>query len=129
MGWDHTRTRKGMITVAFATGLLLIPAARVDSAHSAIALIVGGSLVGLATGNIMVILQSCAPSEEVGIWTGFENFFGNVAGVLAPLATGLLISRTGSYFPGFALAVVVLISGLISYWFIVGELIPPREGS
>jgi len=129
VGWDQMRARKVIITVAFATGLLLIPAARVDSAHSAIALIIGGSLVGLSTGNIMALIQSCAPVEEVGIWTGFENFFGNVAGVLAPIATGLLISRTGSYFPGFALAVVVLISGLTSYWFIMGKTASPREGS
>ncbi len=126
-GWDQTRTRKGMITVAFATGLLLIPAARVSGAHAAVLLIVGGSFVGLATGNIIVILQSCAPVDEVGIWTGFENFTGNIAGIVAPLATGFLIARTGSYFPGFALAAVVLVSGLLSYWFIVGKLTPSSE--
>lgn len=128
-GWDQTRTRKMVITIAFASGLLLIPAARVDHAGTAVAFIIGGSLVGLAAGNIMVILQSCAPSGEVGIWTGFENFAGNLAGIIAPLTTGFLISRTGSYFPGFALAAAVLISGLISYWFIVGEVRPPVDTS
>ncbi len=124
MGYDETRTRKGVVTVAFATGLLLIPAARVDTAGAAIALIIGGSLVGLATGNLLVILQCCAPPEDVGLWTGIENFAGNIAGILAPLLTGVLISQTGSYFPGFALAVIVLLAGLASYWFIVGELHP-----
>ncbi len=122
MGFDETRTRKGIVTVAFSTGLLLIPAARVDTAGTAIVLIIGGSLVGLATGNLLVILQCCAPPEEVGLWTGIENFAGNIAGILAPLLTGFLISETGSYFPGFALAVVVLLAGLASYWFIVGRL-------
>ncbi len=121
-GWDETRTRKGMITVAFLTGLLLIPAARVETASAAIILIIGGSLVGLATGNLIVILQCCAPRDHVGVWTGWENFAGNVAGVVAPLATGFLIARTGSYTPGFALAAGVLLAGLVSYWFIVGEL-------
>jgi nitrate/nitrite transporter NarK len=124
MGFDETRTRKGIVTIAFSTGLLLIPAARVDTAATAILLIIGGSLVGLATGNLLVILQCCAPPGEVGIWTGCENFFGNVAGILAPLTTGFLISETGSYFPGFALAAFVLVAGLGSYWFIVGELHP-----
>jgi ACS family D-galactonate transporter-like MFS transporter len=121
-GWDETRTRKGIVTVAFLSGLLLIPASRVQSASAAVALIAGGSLVGLATGNLLVILQCCAPLEDVGLWTGIENFAGNVAGVLAPLLTGLLISRTGSYAPGFALAAVVLLAGIFCYWFIVGDL-------
>jgi dipeptide/tripeptide permease len=52
------------------------------------------------------------------------NFIGNLGGVLSPLVTGILISRTGSYVPGFALAPVVLMAGLLSYWFIVKELKP-----
>ena len=123
-GWDETRSRKGLITVAFISGLLLIPAARVQNAHAAIILLMGASLVGLATGNLFAIIQSCAPPEDVGVWTGFENFAGNVGGVIAPSATGLLIARSGSYFPGFALAALVLLTGLLAYWFIVGELKP-----
>jgi ACS family D-galactonate transporter-like MFS transporter len=123
-GLNETRVRKGMITAAFLTGLLLIPAARVESPTRAIWLIAGASLVGFGTANLIVIVQCCAPDEEVGVWTGFENFAGNVAGAIAPLATGFLISRTGSYFPGFLLAALVLVTGLAAYWLIVGELKP-----
>jgi ACS family D-galactonate transporter-like MFS transporter len=123
-GWDETRTRKGIVTIAFLTGLLLIPASRVESANAAIALVIGASLVGLATGNLLVILQSCAPPEEVGVWTGFENFAGNIGGIVAPLVTGLLIIKTGSYAPAFALAAGVLVTGLLAYWLVVGELKP-----
>jgi ACS family D-galactonate transporter-like MFS transporter len=125
LGWNETRTRKGIVTFAFLTGLFLIPASRVGSATSAIIFVIGASLVGLATGNLIVILQCCAPPEEVGVWTGMENFAGNIGGVLAPLLTGLLITRTGSYAPAFALAAIVLVAGLLAYWFIVGELKPP----
>jgi MFS transporter, ACS family, D-galactonate transporter len=128
-GWNETRTRKGIVTVAFLFGLLLIPASRVHNAHTAIALIAGASLVGLATGNLLVILQCCAPHEDVGLWTGFENFAGNLAGVLAPLLTGFLIARTGSYAPGFALATIVLLAGIFCYWFIVGDLAPRSEAA
>jgi Atg22-like efflux protein len=41
--------------------------------------------------------------------------------VLAPIVTGILIERTGSYYPGFVVAVVLLLSALPSYWWIVGE--------
>jgi MFS transporter, ACS family, D-galactonate transporter len=127
-GWDETRTRKGIVTLGFSTGLLLIPALRVSHTGAAVALIIGGSLVGLSTGNLLAILQSCAPPDQVGVWTGVENFAGNLSGIIAPLVIGILISRTGSYFPGFALGPIVLICGLISYWFIVGELKPPARG-
>ena len=50
----------------------------------------------------------------------------DLAGVAAPLLTGLLISRTGSYAPGFALAAAVLFAGIFCYWFIVGDLHPDQ---
>jgi hypothetical protein len=37
---------------------------------------------------------------------------------------GFLIKRNGSYVPGFELGVIVLLTGLLAYWFIVGELKP-----
>jgi MFS family permease len=123
-GWDETRTRKGIVTVAFFMGLLLVAAMRTSTTSMAIGCLIGASLVGLATGNLLVILQCCAPFERVGIWTGAENFAGNLAGIVAPLAVGFLIKRNGSYVPGFELGVIVLLTGLLAYWFIVGELKP-----
>src|ERR1700676_1845466 len=123
-GWDETRTRKGIVTVAFFMGLFLIAAMRASNTGTAIWLLIAGSLVGLATGNLLVILQCCAPLEKVGIWTGAENFAGNLAGIVAPLAVGLLIKRSGSYVPGFELGAIVLLVGLVAYWFIVGDLEP-----
>lgn len=123
-GWNETRVRKGVLTAAFSTGLLLIPAALVAKATTAVPLVTAASLVGLSTANLLVMFQCCAPRGQVGAWTGMGNFIGNIGGVLSPLLTGILISRTGSYFPGFALAPVVLVAGLLSFWFIVGELKP-----
>lgn len=121
-GWSETRARKGIVTVAFLTGLLLIPAARVNTPGAAVALIIGGCLVGLATGNLLVILQSCAPHNEVGLWTGVYNFVGNIAGIVSPLITGFLIEKTGSYTPPFILAAALIAAGPLAFWFIVGEL-------
>jgi MFS transporter, ACS family, D-galactonate transporter len=123
-GWDETWTRKGIVTLAFFMGLFLIAAMRASVTGTAIWLLIVASLVGLATGNLLVILQCCAPFEKVGIWTGAENFAGNLAGIVAPLAVGLLIKRSGSYVPGFELGAFVLLAGLLAYWFVVGELNP-----
>ena len=123
-GWDETRTRKGIVTIAFAMGVFLIAAMRTAHTGMAIGLLMAGSLVGLATGNLLAILQSCAPAEAVGIWTGTQNFAGNLAGIIAPLAVGFLISARGSYVPGFSFAAIFLFAGVLAYWFVVGELKP-----
>lgn len=123
-GWDETATRKGIVTVAFSMGVFLIAAMRTAHTGIAVVLLIGASLVGLATGNLLAILQSCAPNEAVGIWTGAENFAGNLAGIIAPLAVGFLIASFRSYVPGFELASFVLFAGVLAYWLIVGELKP-----
>jgi MFS family permease len=121
-GWDETATRKGIVAVAFSMGIFLIGAMRTAHTGIAIGLLMGASLVGLATGNLLAILQSCAPMEAVGIWTGAENFAGNLAGIIAPLAVGFLITSYGSYVPGFELASIILFAGVLAYWFVVGDL-------
>jgi ACS family D-galactonate transporter-like MFS transporter len=124
-GWTETRSRKVVVTVALLTGLFLIPASRVTSPAAAVALIIGGCLVGLATGNLLVILQACAPPAEIGLWTGVYNFIGNIAGILSPLITGFLIAQTGSYAPAFILAGALIALGPLALWVVVGELKPP----
>ena len=121
-GWDETATRKGIVVVAFSMGVFLIGAMRTAHTGIAIGLLIAASLVGLATGNLLAILQSCAPTEAVGTWTGVENFAGNLAGIIAPLAVGFLITSYGSYVPGFELASIVLFAGVLAYWFVVGDL-------
>jgi len=121
-GWDETRTRKTMITIGFVFGLLMIPAAITQNGNVAVGLIVGAGLVGLSSANQLVIVQSCAPHDEVGVWTGFLNFAGNIGGVTAPLITGFLVAWTGSFVSAFVLGPVLLVSGSLAYWFIVGQL-------
>ena len=76
--------------------LMLLPAGLMSSDVSAILLLGGASLVGLATGNQLALLQRMAPPNGVGMWTGTFNFSGNLSGIAAPLITGILIARTGS---------------------------------
>ena len=119
-GFDEARARKSIISVAFLTGLLVIPASQVSDGTTAIAFIAGSCLVGFSTANMLVILQHCAPPDQVGLWTGAYNFIGNIAGILAPLCTGFVIKATGSYTPAFVLAAVALAFGQFSFWFLVG---------
>jgi MFS family permease len=120
-GLPERRSRKIVITVAFTTSLLLLVAGRTADDTSAVLLIGGASLVGLATGNIYSLLASVSPAGGIGTWMGITNFVGNLAGIIAPITTGILIERTGSHYPGFVVAVAVLNLGLPAYWLIVRE--------
>jgi hypothetical protein len=53
-----------------------------------------------------------------------QNGIGNLAGVVAPLATGLIVSKTGSFFMAFLSASVIAASGALFYIFVVGEVAP-----
>jgi MFS transporter, ACS family, D-galactonate transporter len=122
-GWDPVRTRKGIISVAFLSGLLIIPAERAGSDVTALLLIMGGCLVGLSTANQLVLLQSCTPPKQLGLAVGVYNTVGNTAGILTPIIIGHVIKWSGgSYTMGFVTAAVMLAVSQLSYWFIVGPL-------
>ena len=71
---------------------------------------------------MLVILQNCAPRAEIGLWTGIYNFVGNIAGILSPIITGVLIAKTGSYTPPFVLAAALIALGPLAFWLIVGSV-------
>ena len=121
-GWDPARTRKAIISLAFLSGLLIIPAASTTSKDVALLLIMGGCLVGLSTANQMVLLQGCTPPKQIGLAVGVYNSVGNIAGMCQPIVTGFVIKLTGSYTPAFVLAAAMLAASSLSYWYIVGEL-------
>ncbi len=120
-GWSEFTARKTMITVAYLTALLLLPAGLVADTQGAVLFLAGASLVGLATANMYALLQRVSAEGEVGFATGVFNLAGNIPGVLAPIITGIIVQRTGSYFPAFVVAVAMLLAVLPLYWFVVRE--------
>jgi MFS family permease len=118
-GLDETFTRKAVIAASFLTGILLIPAGLAADTKSAVFLLGGASLVGLSTGNLYALVQRVSSGGNVGFSIGLFNLAGNLSGVAAPLVTGLIIARTGSYFPAFVVAVTVLLAVLPPYWLMV----------
>jgi len=121
LGYGAIRARKIVVTIAFFTSLMLLVAGRIADDTTAVLMIGAASLVGLATGNLYTMLATVAPEGAVGTWMGILNFAGNLSGILAPIVTGLLIQRYNSHYPGFVVAVIVLLCGLPAYWWMVSE--------
>jgi len=127
-GWEPAFARKVIVSVSFLSGLLIIPAAYTESKDIALLLITGGCLVGFSTANQLVLLQGCTPPNEIGLAVGIYNFVGNMAGIVQPLVTGLVIKLSGgSYTMAFVVAGVMLAASTLSYWFIVGPMRERRE--
>jgi MFS transporter, ACS family, D-galactonate transporter len=79
---------------------------------------------GLCTSNLWAITQTIAGPQAAGKWTGLQNFAGNLAGVVSPALTGMVVDRTGHFFWAFVVAATVLLVGSLSWVFVVGRVEP-----
>jgi MFS family permease len=70
--------------------------------------------------------QTLAGPRAAGQWMGIENSLANVSGIIAPLVTGLVIDRTGSFFWPFAIAAGVAMIGALGWGLIVPQVAPVR---
>jgi MFS transporter, ACS family, D-galactonate transporter len=78
-----------------------------------------------ASASIWAIPGDIAPSKDlVGSIGGIQNTFSNIAGILAPIITGVLYSTTGSFVLPLIISGALTLLGALSYWFVVGELKP-----
>ena len=121
-GGDPSRVTKAIIAAGFLLALLVLPAAAVSSTPWAIFWLCAASTSGLLCSNILTVPAYCAPQSEVALWTGIQNFWGNIGGVIAPALTGYLIGRTGSYNAAFACCALVLLVGIAAYLWVLPRI-------
>ena len=114
---------KAFIAAGFAIGLLLVPAALATTSRASVGFLLVASVAGIGIGSLISIPKICAHPDEVALWVGIMNCAGNIGGVIAPLVTGVVVQRTGSYVPAFLVVSVVLVVGIFAYTVVV----PPLE--
>jgi MFS family permease len=93
-----------------------------NSAYCIAAVILGVIFFGLAASNVWAITQTLAGPHAAGRWTGFQNFIGNLAGVVAPSLTGFVLQRTGHFSWAFVILVAVTFAGAACWIFLVGPI-------
>jgi MFS family permease len=85
-------------------------------------------LFGLVSGSISTSLwsisQTLAGPAVAARWVGLQNAFANCAGIVAPLITGFVVDRTGSFADAFLVAGVVSLMGAIGWGVIVRRVEP-----
>jgi ACS family D-galactonate transporter-like MFS transporter len=80
--------------------------------------------LGLMTANYWALTQTLLPGGAVGRIVGLQNMAANIPGIVAPMATGWLVKKTGSYAPPMVIAGALLFLGLASYLFVVRRQAP-----
>src|SRR4029077_2764186 len=72
-------------------------------------LIVTGVGCGIGNSGIWAFSQTLAGPHAVGRWTGLQNSFANLAGVVGPALTGFIVDWTGH----FQVALVITAGGCL----------------
>jgi len=104
---------------------LMLPVPLIKNHTIAMSLMMAASLCfGFYSSNLWAITQALAGPSAAGKWTGLQNGIGNLAGVVAPMLTGMAVYRTGSFFLGFLAASVMAVMAAASFGFIVREVKP-----
>jgi MFS family permease len=92
-------------------------------AHSYLAwLIVTGVGCGIGNSGIWAFSQTLAGPEAAGRWTGLQNGFANLAGVVGPALTGFIVDWTGHFQAALVITAAVCLLSAISWVFLVGRL-------
>ena len=124
-GGSPTRVRKSFMAGGMLLSTLILPAAIVRDATTSMILLVATSLVfGIFTSNLWAITQTLAGPRAAGKWTGWQNMFGNFAGIFGPWFTGYIVDATGQFLLAFVAVCVALVVGAFAFGVIVGELKP-----
>jgi len=79
-------------------------------------------LVSASVGIWSIPEELAQSKNEIAIIGSIQNTFSNIAGIVAPVITGYLYGKTGSFLLPFILSVIISLIGAGSYWKVVGEL-------
>jgi MFS family permease len=105
--------------IACMIGMVMLPAAGSIAALFVFEIVSGCSYPGL-----FAIPQILAGPRASARWVGVQNAAGNVAGLIAPAITGVLVDQTGLFDVAFALAAGVNVLGLIGWVLMLPKIAP-----
>jgi MFS transporter, ACS family, D-galactonate transporter len=115
-----TATIIGLLGVAAAMAACTVA----GPALSIALLLLAGICFGVQSAPLGAISQTLGGPRAAGQWMGVQNLCANMAGVLAPLVTGLVVDRTGEFFWAFAVAAVVTLAGAVAFGTVIRRVEP-----
>jgi len=122
-GHSSTLIRKSFIATGMLSAVIMYPAGIAPSDDVSMGLFLLACLIfGFASSNHWAVTQTLAGPNAASKWTGFQNGFGNFAGVAAGWLTGEIVNRTKSFDGAFFAVACMAVFGAFSYAFIIPEI-------
>ena len=131
-GVSPTLARKTCVGGGLIGSTIILPVAVVqDETASIVLLLLACMAFGVYTSNHWAITQTLAGPLAAGRWTSIQNGVGNLSGIAAPVLTGVVVDRTGSFYLAFLVAAVIALVGAFLWTVVVGpvETVRWREHS
>lgn len=126
-GYSPVTVRKCFTIAGFTVACTELIGARASSLETALIFaVVSLSGLGLATANYWALTQTLIPGAAIGRISGIQNAACSVAGIVAPLLTGWLLQKTGSYEAPMMAILVVLVVGVLSYLLMIRQEYAPK---
>ncbi len=128
-GYSPVTVRKCFTIAGFSIACTELIGARAASLETALIFaVVSLSGLGLATANYWALTQTLIPGAAIGRISGIQNCSCSLAGIVAPILTGWLLQKTGSYEAPMVAILVVLLVGVLSYLLLIREAYAPKAG-
>jgi len=123
-GYSPTLVRKATCAAGAAIAAIsMLGVGYSGNAASAIWLMFGGIGAGFLGVNTFVVAQTMAGPAATGRWVGVQNTLANIAGIIAPALTGILVDRTGSFHVPFDIAAALALCSGLAWVFLVGPIV------
>lgn len=123
-GTSATKVRKTFLGAGSVLVAVFIAGCAIVGANASVVLLMlaCGSF-GLIAPNTFAVAQTLAGANAAGRWVGVQNCVANIAGLIAPFLTGVLVDRTGNFVLAFWVAAAVCALGAVAWVFGVGPVV------
>ena len=121
-GYSLTLARKTPIVLGMMLSMSMVICNYVDSEVMVIA-VMAAAFFGKGVGALgWAVMADTAPKEISGLSGGLFNMFGNISGIVTPIAIGYIISATGSFNGALVYVGLHALLAIVSFVFIVGTI-------
>ena len=120
---DVTKVRRTVLIVSLLASLAVTGAAYANTIGVALIFLsigAAGLTVSVPAGSSIVAL--IAPEGYSGSLGGIVNFVANLIGIAAPIVTGMVVDKTGSFAGAFLVTGAVIIAGIFCYTIVLGRI-------
>ena len=124
-GASATIVRKSAMAIGYCIAIVAIAGLALAGTRSYFAwLLAAGVGIGMMGVGVFAFAQTLAGARSAGKWTGLQNGFANIAGIISPAVTGILVGKTGGFTWPLIIVGIVILIGMASWALVVG---PVRE--